>query len=535
MSHRKTVNTLKTVNQSRKKISKKNTLNQMIKLAESNSEKIRHLVIKFKLSLLGKVKSISFDNQKRQLHSVFEKIAYMKSPERLKRTYLFQEIETNSIYHLLKTNRKAAVAGLTMILAFAVGCSSLLFYNPSATMRDSVVEGSDSDGSIVGLQRTEEEMIVKTNTHAMVTEASQLSKFSGLVKYGPLFESERMCFVLRVNSEPIAYFKTRAEGQQLLDLLLKETKKEDTEVIKIGFAEEVVINSEKISMYAFEGYSDVNQVERFVRTGTLEKKVYLVQNGDVLSTIAEKNSMTLSQLYTANPGIESKKYLQIGDEINLVVPKPMITVQSVIRVAYSNTIPYETKKITSSNLYKGETTIKTKGSSGEMKVLAEITKVNGKEVKRVILNEEIVKKPVERVLAVGTKPAPLRVGSGRFSKPVSRGYTISSTFGRRWGSYHTGIDLAMPIGSSILAADGGTVVFAGRQSSYGKLVIIDHGGNVQSYYAHNSSLKVSRGDKVFKGQKIALSGNTGRSTGPHLHFEVRINGVPKNPKNYVGF
>ena len=127
------------------------------------------------------------------------------------------------------------------------------------------------------------------------------------------------------------------------------------------------------------------------------------------------------------------------------------------------------------------------------------------------------------------------MGTGVLGYPGSRG-VITSEFGV-WRSYrrHTGIDIGLDVGSSIKAADGGVVTFAGYNSSYGKYIIIDHGGNMTTLYAHNSKLTVGKGEKVYKGQLIALSGNTGYSTGPHLHFEVRINGVPKNPRNYVNF
>ena len=119
-------------------------------------------------------------------------------------------------------------------------------------------------------------------------------------------------------------------------------------------------------------------------------------------------------------------------------------------------------------------------------------------------------------------------------KPV--GGTISSRFGAvssRRSSAHTGLDIATSYGTAISAAASGTVSFAGTKGSYGKLIVIDHGNGVQTYYGHCSSLYVSAGQKVSQGQKIAAVGSTGNSTGPHLHLEVRINGVAYNPQNYV--
>src|SRR5665648_911152 len=100
-------------------------------------------------------------------------------------------------------------------------------------------------------------------------------------------------------------------------------------------------------------------------------------------------------------------------------------------------------------------------------------------------------------------------------------------------SYHRAIDLAISSGSKVRASDGGTVIYAGYSGSYGYVIRINHGGNRVTLYAHCSRLLVRAGEKVYQGQQIANSGSTGRSTGPHVHFEVIINGVQKNPLNYI--
>lgn len=120
-----------------------------------------------------------------------------------------------------------------------------------------------------------------------------------------------------------------------------------------------------------------------------------------------------------------------------------------------------------------------------------------------------------------------------FAYPVSSP-NISSGYGSRWGRTHKGIDFAHPVGTNIYASASGTVTFSGWNSGgYGYLVIISHGNGVQTYYAHNSRLLCSVGQTVSQGQLIAKSGNTGRSTGPHLHFEIRVNGVAYNPALYL--
>lgn len=120
-----------------------------------------------------------------------------------------------------------------------------------------------------------------------------------------------------------------------------------------------------------------------------------------------------------------------------------------------------------------------------------------------------------------------------FIRPTSG--VVTSRFGARWGRTHTGIDVGAPTGTPIKAAAGGTVIFSGWKGTLGKLVVVSHGNGVQTYYAHCSSLLVSSGQTVSAGQLIAKMGNTGRSTGPHLHFEIRLNGYAINPQSYIGF
>lgn len=117
----------------------------------------------------------------------------------------------------------------------------------------------------------------------------------------------------------------------------------------------------------------------------------------------------------------------------------------------------------------------------------------------------------------------VRPGAGRLTSP----------FGRRWGRLHAGIDLAAGIGSPIRAVAKGTVIDAGTESGYGKTIRIVHPDGVVSVYGHMSALLVKTGDKVGAGEQIGREGNTGRSTGPHLHFEIRINGTPVNPAPWL--
>lgn len=111
---------------------------------------------------------------------------------------------------------------------------------------------------------------------------------------------------------------------------------------------------------------------------------------------------------------------------------------------------------------------------------------------------------------------------------------VTSGYGSRWGRLHGGIDIAIPTGTPVAAAAAGRVISAGWMGGYGYLVVIDHGGGLATAYAHNSSVAVGSGSSVSQGQTIAYAGSTGNSTGPHVHFEVRVNGSPVDPLGYLG-
>jgi murein DD-endopeptidase MepM/ murein hydrolase activator NlpD len=127
--------------------------------------------------------------------------------------------------------------------------------------------------------------------------------------------------------------------------------------------------------------------------------------------------------------------------------------------------------------------------------------------------------------------APVKQGSGQLVWPVNG--TFTSPFGGRWGRLHAGIDIAVPVGTAVHAADTGTVRIAGWTGGYGNYICIQHSSSFSTCYGHNSRLMVRVGQSVSQGQVIAASGNTGHSTGPHVHFETRVNGNPVDPMGYL--
>jgi murein DD-endopeptidase MepM/ murein hydrolase activator NlpD len=142
-------------------------------------------------------------------------------------------------------------------------------------------------------------------------------------------------------------------------------------------------------------------------------------------------------------------------------------------------------------------------------------------------------------LAAAIRDAQAKAASSGAAIPSASGLiwpvngTVTSGFGMRWGRMHEGIDIAAPTGTAIWAAAAGTVIYAGWLGGYGNLVVVDHGNGLSTAYAHASAIVVSLGQQVAQGQTVALVGSTGHSTGPHLHFEVRVNGAAVDPLLYL--
>lgn len=159
-----------------------------------------------------------------------------------------------------------------------------------------------------------------------------------------------------------------------------------------------------------------------------------------------------------------------------------------------------------------------------------------REVLSEITSQDRAASALNRILQRAAQPAPGSPGtsarSGGCIWPV-RG-RVTSEYGSRWGRLHAGIDIAGPTGTPVWAAKSGTVIFAGSQSGYGNAVIIDHGGGMTTLYAHMSRIGTRDGASVGQGSTVGAVGNTGRSTGPHLHFETRYDGSPRNPRGCLG-
>ncbi|NLT58633.1 MAG: peptidoglycan DD-metalloendopeptidase family protein [Clostridiales bacterium] len=285
-------------------------------------------------------------------------------------------------------------------------------------------------------------------------------------------------------------------------------------------------------LYARSLSKSLPDIEGILTSSVQEEVVYVIQPGDLMGTIAPRFDMTVAQLKALNPTVDERR-LREGNELVVSRATPFLTIKAVKQLQYSEPIPFQREVQSDSSMYTYESKIKVKGQEGLISVVAEVCEIDGIEISRQELTRTVLNEPVTQVEIKGTKTPPATAPTGSFRQPVVGG-VVTSRFGLRRGSQHTGIDIGLPVGTTIVAADGGTVTFAGWSGSYGYIVKISHGSSTETWYAHCSAMLVSAGDQVAKGQPIARVGNTGRSTGPHLHFEVRIGGRAVNPAPYIG-
>ncbi|MFY9199223.1 MAG: peptidoglycan DD-metalloendopeptidase family protein [Acutalibacteraceae bacterium] len=355
-----------------------------------------------------------------------------------------------------------------------------------------------------------------------------------------------------INDEFICATKNEMDAMQLFNGILGEYEKTDENDV-VGFVEDVKYVQ---GLYPDneETIWDSQKLRQKIQGKKAEAVYYKVQEGDTVSGIAQKNGIRSSELFAMNPSIT--EMIRIGDELLVSNEVNYLRVKVVKTEVVDEEIPFETIKTDNSNLFKGSKKVKRNGSVGKSQVTRLVTYVDGVRVSAEEINRVTIKNPVDELVDIGTKSATVSRGSkgpkgsgvsgvynatptsGKLVWPIIGLYRVNSPYGPRNGGFHGGIDLSGPNASGhiVVAAASGRVTAAGWGGPYGYRVIVDHGGGMSTLYAHclAGSVSVGVGQSVSAGQAIARVGSTGNSTGPHLHFEVRIGGNRVNPAPYLG-
>jgi murein DD-endopeptidase MepM/ murein hydrolase activator NlpD len=332
-----------------------------------------------------------------------------------------------------------------------------------------------------------------------------------------------------INGQPAVYVENRTVAESILDQLKKDNSPlaPGETLLSVDFKEDVQITEGYVPAAKILSAKDA---ANFINIGTDTPKVYKVQPGDSLWAIARKNDMYVSDLTQAN-NLQEDAILALGQAIVLDCAQPLINVVAQVQGSGNVAIPYQTKTLTDNSI--SGVKVKTEGQNGSKFIAYTATKINGEVESQNISEEKVLKDAVDKVVAQGSRATYQVASRGGGTASGRLNWPIGGSITQGYSSRHTGIDIAGPSGSTISAADGGVVTFAGWQGNYGNFVIIDHGNGLVTRYGHCSKLLVSAGQRVSQGQAIALRGSTGHSTGPHLHFEVLQNGSFRNPMNYL--
>ena len=338
-------------------------------------------------------------------------------------------------------------------------------------------------------------------------------------------------YSLYVGGTPIGSTPYRGALEELLTQLKASVTNEDT--ISVTFAEEVEVREEYVPA---EQIMNLGHLAELLYSTKVEEVNYEIQKGDTWIEIAEKHGMTSDALLKLNPGYNINK-ISVGEVLTISASVPYLTMTVVQQERYLQDVQYDIIYTDEPTMYQGDTKVTAKGSFGSADVVASVTYVNGEETERTVLSHVLLKEPITEHQLQGTKVRPSWYPTGTFRWPCT-GRVVSYFGGRKspggiGSTNHKGLDIANSRGTSVVAADGGVVVYSGWQGGYGYVVKIDHLNGLTTVYAHNSKLLVSVGANVHKGQEIAKMGSTGNSTGSPCHFEVPLNGVAQNPLNYL--
>ena len=338
-------------------------------------------------------------------------------------------------------------------------------------------------------------------------------------------------YVLYVDGEKVVATTFPGALDDILAQLKLGYQTEDT--VDAYFVEDVEIRQEYVDTSYIMNLGYIAEILNATREGEV---TYTVKSGDSYYSIAGEYGISVDTLMKMNPGYDPK-ILRVGDVLTISNAVPYLTVVNVERQCYVQDVPYPVEYTDDASMNQGEYMVTSPGVYAKADVTANVTYINGTETEREIVASVTLSQPVTEQQLRGTKERPSWYPTGSFGWPCNG--IITSYFGRRntgirgASTYHEAIDIANSYGTPIYASDGGTVIYSGWMGGYGYLVKIDHGNGYVTYYGHNSSLLVSVGEHVHKGQQIARMGSTGISSGNHCDFRIQLNGTFLNPLNYL--
>lgn len=302
----------------------------------------------------------------------------------------------------------------------------------------------------------------------------------------------------------------------------------------VGYQKEVTYQS---GLYVADSLMDEEELCEKLTYTTRYETTHTVGEYETALTVALRYSMELEELIALNPELEEDDALFVGQRLTVEKESRVLPIVCTVQMTIPSFIDYDTIELETSAVNKGDTKVLVPGELGEKSNVVDVHYVNGAEETRTVVSSTIIKEPVTEQIGIGTYSASPSSssttlnGTGEFSWPVNGGYISDPFISNR---NHKGLDIAAPAGTEIYAAADGVVTVAGWNSGgYGYLIMIDHGNGYTTVYGHCSVIWAYVGQTVSRGQSIGAVGSTGNSTGNHLHFEVRENGICRNPAAYI--
>jgi len=334
-------------------------------------------------------------------------------------------------------------------------------------------------------------------------------------------------YTLRIDGETVGASEGRGVVENLLDEII-DAQTTGANVDRPRITNDVSL---ELGLVSRELVRTEDEFMRILSSNRSEEIRYTVSEGDSIESIAASFGITAERLRELNWSMDIDE-LSVGQTLLVQRRAPFLSIAYDLRRNHIEDVPFETQYIEDDTRWLGETPVQTDGVPGQERVYTLQSVVDGYPLPVQVTRREALSEPSDKVILVGQK---VRAATGTFIRPTNgrftSGFGYRTLFGRR--QFHEGADFASRTGTPIAASDGGVVTRAGTARGYGLVVVVNHGNGFTTTYAHCSRILVKVRQTVGQGETIALVGNTGRSTGPHLHFEIRVGGVPKNPMLYL--
>jgi len=414
----------------------------------------------------------------------------------------------NVLRDLLRSNKRIVSCSVACAVCLLIGGSA---YNANATFFEYSI-----DGTVLGIVKDETRVV---NTIDRVgapldpDNKDQIAIDTGHGETVVVDKSEDIIVekkIVPLNADPVEVDSDREIVEKISNL-------EDVNVVSYTLSVNGSFYGTFDSIETGQALIDDAKTELLAGKNPERLKVVMfIDDIDFVQTVMPKNELS-------DPDTVYKEIMESKTST--------LHLKTVEEIEYNETYQLKPEYNDTNRLYEGEEIVQSKPVPGRHHVTADLIRMNGEKVAEEILSTKALNKSVPAEIMRGTKKMPQKIGKGWYSWPA--GGAVVSGFKYRWGKHHDGIDIDIKYGS-VYAADAGTVTFAGnRGDGYGNKIIISHGGGRETLYAHLSKMDAKVGELVYQGQYIGLTGNTGSSTGPHLHFEVHLGGVPKNPLDYL--